>query len=94
MKLTIAILMLALVASNIAWYQRYHKLDQEEAQGAAMLQWSNDLLKGAGVDAESQVWKVTRQNNTYELGVTCANDGDPTVVGNFDGTLVVSCGGE
>lgn len=40
------------------------------------------------------VYHVTPQHNNYELGITCGNGGDPTVKGNFDGMLVVSCGNE
>lgn len=39
-------------------------------------------------------YKLTQQNNRYEIGVTCTNGGDPTVAGNFDGMLMVSCGAE
>lgn len=38
------------------------------------------------------VYKLTPQHNRYEIGITCTNGGDPTVAGNFDGMLVVSCG--
>lgn len=38
-------LLLALVASNVAWYRAYHKLDLNEMQASALLDWSNSLLK-------------------------------------------------
>lgn len=37
-------------------------------------------------------YRVTDQRNGYEVGITCTNGGDPTVVGNFDGMLMISCG--
>lgn len=42
--------------------------------------------------AECVCEKLTPQHNRYEIGITCTNGGDPTVAGNFDGMLVVSCG--
>lgn len=42
-------------------------------------------------EVESPVYR-TAQWSKAEVGVTCADGGDPTVVGNLNGTLVVSCG--
>jgi len=43
------------------------------------------------IDA-GKMYKLTPQPNAYEIGITCTNEGDPTVEGNFDGMLMVSCG--
>jgi hypothetical protein len=40
------------------------------------------------------VYQITKQANNYEVGITCNNNGDPTVVGNYGGMLIVSCGRE
>lgn len=50
------------------------------------------LALAASASQPKPVYKLTPQHNSYEIGVTCTNGGDPTVVGNFDGMLMVSCG--
>ncbi len=42
----------------------------------------------------STLYRITDQKNRYEVGIDCPDGGDPTVVGNFDGMLMVSCGQE
>lgn len=44
------------------------------------------------ISRDKPVYKLTPQHNLYEIGITCTNGGDPTVEGNFDGMLMVSCG--
>ena len=40
------------------------------------------------------VYHLTPQHNRYEIGISCTAGADPTVEGNFDGMLLVSCGNE
>jgi hypothetical protein len=42
--------------------------------------------------APATVYRVMDQRNGYEVGISCSGGGDPTVVGNFDGELLISCG--
>lgn len=47
----------------------------------------------AGKRAEQAIYQITPQNNNYEVGITCKNGGDPTVIGTMpDQMLLVSCG--
>jgi hypothetical protein len=48
----------------------------------------------AGAEGSGKVWRAIPQVNGWEVGVVCANGGDPAVEGNFDGQLMVSCGNE
>jgi hypothetical protein len=54
------------------------------------------LLAGAAVatDRVKTFYKTTHLNQSV-IGISCpGNGGDPTVIGNVEGTLLVSCGTE
>jgi len=54
------------------------------------------MLGGIAVAAEKAkaFYKVTRINQSV-IGISCpGNGGDPTVITNLNGTLLVSCGTE
>lgn len=49
------------------------------------------VLMLAGTAMSVTFIHVHRTSQT-ELGITCSNGGDPTVVGNEESTLIISCG--
>jgi hypothetical protein len=68
---------------------------------AGLRHWKPPVRSSAGTVAQAQAiptaespvyYRITKQKSGTEVGIDCPDGGDPTVVGNFDGMLMISCG--